>query len=255
MSGARLTVVPTVTVLAMIKLRLIGANKGHGLLKKKADALTMRFRQILKQILDCKTSMGETMKNSYFALTEVKYAAGDGVRHTVMDNVDRASVRVASAQDNVAGVKIPKFKPHVDTAQGSKMELTGLGRGGAQIAECRKSFLTSIELLIELASLQTSFITLDAAIKTTNRRVNALENVVIPKLENTISYIKGELDELEREEFFRLKKVQAKKKRDLEARDKEMALRLAGGGGSAQRSSSASKDILLTDADDPDVVF
>jgi V-type H+-transporting ATPase subunit D len=107
-----------------------------------------------------------------------------------MDNVDRASVRVASAQDNVAGVKIPKFKPHVDTAQGSKMELTGLGRGGAQIAECRKSFLTSIELLIELASLQTSFITLDAAIKTTNRRVNALENVVIPKLENTISYIK-----------------------------------------------------------------
>mmetsp|Transcript_3732 Transcript_3732/g.9452 ORF Transcript_3732/g.9452 Transcript_3732/m.9452 type:complete len:320 (+) Transcript_3732:150-1109(+) len=209
--GARLTVVPTVTVLAMIKGRLIGANKGHGLLKKKADALTMRFRQILKEILDCKTSMGETMKNSYFALTEVKYAAGDGVRHTVLDNVDRASVRVTSAQDNVAGVKIPKFKPHVDSSQGGKMELTGLGRGGAQIGECRKSFLTSLELLIELASLQTSFITLDAAIKTTNRRVNALENVVIPKLENTIQYIKGELDELEREEFFRLKKVQAKK--------------------------------------------
>ena len=53
-------------------------------------------------------------------------------------------------------------------------------------------------MLVELASLQTSFLTLDEAIKTTNRRVNALENVVKPKLENTISYIKGELDELER---------------------------------------------------------
>lgn len=76
MSGQRLTVVPTVTVLGQIKSRLVGANKGHGLLKKKADALTMRFRQLLKDILDCKTQMGETMKNSYFALTEVKYAAG-----------------------------------------------------------------------------------------------------------------------------------------------------------------------------------
>jgi hypothetical protein len=45
------------------------------------------------------------------------------------------------------------------------------------------------------------------AIQVTNRRVNALENVVKPCIENTISYIKGELDELEREEFFRLKKV------------------------------------------------
>ena len=67
---------------------------------------------------------------------------------------------------------------------------------------------------MELASLQTAFLTLEMAIKTTNRRVNALENVVTPRLENTVSYIKGELDELEREEFFRLKKVQAKKKKD-----------------------------------------
>ena len=47
-----------------------------------------------------------------------------------------------------------------------------------------------MELLIELASLQTAFLTLDEAIKTTNRRVNALDNVVVPRLENTISYIK-----------------------------------------------------------------
>lgn len=247
MSGARLTVVPTVTVLAQIKTRLVGANKGHALLKKKADALTMRFRQLLKEILDCKTKMGDTMKASYFALTEVKYAAGDGIRHTVKDNVDRATVRVGAKQDNVAGVKIPKFSQQVETGTQNKMELTGLGKGGAQVQECRKSFLTSLELLIQLASLQTSFITLDAAIKTTNRRVNALENVVIPKLENTVSYIKGELDELEREEFFRLKKVQGKKKRDLEARLKLQKANAA--------PASTGIDMLKTDNEDIDIIF
>ena len=54
-----------------------------------------------------------------------------------------------------------------------------------------QAFLKAVELLIELASLQTAFLTLDEAIKTTNRRVNALDNVVVPRLENTISYIKA----------------------------------------------------------------
>lgn len=45
-AGARYTVVPTVTVLAVMKTRLIAATKGHALLKKKADALNMRFRQV-----------------------------------------------------------------------------------------------------------------------------------------------------------------------------------------------------------------
>ena len=54
----------------------------------------------------------------------------------------------------------------------------------------RKSYLTSVALLVELASLQTAFLTLDEAIKTTNRRVNALDSVVKPMLENTIAYIK-----------------------------------------------------------------
>jgi len=51
--------------------------------------------------------------------------------------------------------------------------------------------------------LQTAFTILDEVIRATNRRVNAIEHVVIPKLENTIKYIISELDEMDREEFFR----------------------------------------------------
>jgi vacuolar-type H+-ATPase subunit D/Vma8 len=57
------------------------------------------------------------------------------------------------------------------------------------------------------AYVQTSFLALDEAIKVTNRRVNALDNVVIPRTNNTIKYIEAELDELEREDIFRIKKA------------------------------------------------
>ncbi len=235
----RLNVVPTVTVLAVVKNRLIGAQRGYKLLKKKADALSLRYRQILKKIVQTKLSMGENMKSASFAWTEAKYVGGDGIKHTVLDSVDgKAEIRVRAYADNVAGVKIPKFnacgsgsligasgegsgETGTTTATESKSELTGLGRGGKQIQKCKKAYKEALQTLVELASLQTAFLTLDQAIKTTNRRVNALENVVTPRLENTVSYIKGELDELEREEFFRLKKVQAKKKKDAKEREEK----------------------------------
>lgn len=253
MSQNRLTVVPTITVLAAIKARLVGATKGHALLKKKADALTIKFRQILKKIVETKTKMGATMKASSFALTEAKYAAGEHVKHTIFDNVEQAHVRVKSSTDNVAGVKLPKFEYTHDGAE-SKMDMTGLGKGGQQIQGCKNSYAQAIELLVELASLQTGFLALDTAIKTTNRRVNALENVVKPQLENTISYIKGELDELEREDFFRLKKVQAKKLRDMEAKEIAEALAKLAAGTTIEATSEPVTNMLEAPKDE-DLLF
>merc|ERR1711865_930967 len=76
-----------------------------------------------------------------------------------------------------------------------------------------------------LASLQTSFKTLDEEIKMTSRRVNALEYVLIPRIEETVKYIISELDEQSREEFFRVKKVVEKKKakKEKEAQDEREA--------------------------------
>lgn len=81
--------------------------------------------------------------------------------------------------------------------------LTGLGRGGQQVLRSKEVYAKAVETLVELASLQTAFMILDEVIRATNRRVNAIEHVVIPRLENTINYITSELDEMDREEFFR----------------------------------------------------
>ena len=123
--------------------------------------------------------------------------------------------------------------------------LTGLGRGGQQVLRSKEVYAKAVETLVELASLQTAFMILDEVIRATNRRVNAIEHVIIPRLDNTIKYIVSELDEMDREEFFRyvclscktraliilahnrLKKVQGKKKRDAEATEAKRRAELA----------------------------
>jgi V-type H+-transporting ATPase subunit D len=98
---------------------------------------------------------------------------------------------------------------------------------------------------------KTAFIILDEVIRMTNRRVNALEHVLIPRLENTIKYINSELDEMDREEFFRLKKVQANKKKNAEAAEAaEYAHHQA-----ADVVLDASHDVLRVAAPDTDVIF
>eukprot|EP00608_Synchroma_pusillum_P002977 CAMPEP_0198419770 /NCGR_PEP_ID=MMETSP1452-20131203/430_1 /TAXON_ID=1181717 /ORGANISM="Synchroma pusillum, Strain CCMP3072" /LENGTH=215 /DNA_ID=CAMNT_0044139907 /DNA_START=37 /DNA_END=681 /DNA_ORIENTATION=- len=199
---------PTRMQLQAFKLKLVGAKKGHDMLKKKADALKIRFRQIMRDIHDTKMTMGETAADAYFGLTAAEYAAGS-IRHRVLDSSHVAAVRVGTRTDNIAGVKVPKFTEY-DTNQ-EVQENLGLAGGGRQIQACREKWRTYLTQMIRLASLQTSFIAMDEALKVTNRRVNALESVTIPRIEATLSYINRELDELEREDFSRLKKVKSKK--------------------------------------------
>jgi V-type H+-transporting ATPase subunit D len=125
----------------------------------------------------------------------------------------------------------------------------------------------AVETLVELASLQvipspsvltqTAFVILDEVIKVTNRRVNALEHILIPRTENTIKYINSELDELDREEFYRLKKVQGKKKRDVavaEEEAKKKAADLEAQGQSASFGAEAGNEDVLSTQDE-DLIF
>lgn len=169
----------------------------------------MRFRMILSKIIETKTLMGEVMKEAAFSLAEAKFTTGD-FNQVVLQNVTKAQIKIRTKKDNVAGVTLPVFESYLDGTD--TYELAGLARGGQQLSKLKKNYHTAVKLLVELASLQTSFVTLDDVIKITNRRVNAIEHVIIPRIERTLAYIISELDELEREEFYRLKKIQDKKR-------------------------------------------
>jgi len=235
--------------LTACKNRLKGAKNGHKLLKKKSDALTVRIRQILKQIVENKNSMGSALKEANFSLAGVYYSAGDDIKYQVLQNVaPSASARVAMKVDNVAGVKIPVFEKLFE--QQKSTDLTGLAKGGQKLEQSRGTFTKALDALIVIASLQTAFVALDEAQKITNRRVNALEYVVVPRLEDDVKYITTELDELEREEFVRLKKVQSYKKKKIEEEALEEAKRAAAGGGKASEAPS-----LIATSKDPDDLF
>ncbi|KAK6586971.1 hypothetical protein PZA11_000261 [Diplocarpon coronariae] len=218
MSGAtnREAVFPTRQSLGLMKAKLKGAQTGHDLLKRKSEALTKRFREITKRIDEAKRKMGRVMQIAAFSLAEVTYAVGGDIGYQVQESAKSARFRVRTKQENVSGVFLPAFESYT-TEGNNDFGLTGLGKGGQQVQRCRETYARAVETLVELASLQTAFVILDEVIKVVNRRgishipfhilMYTSEHVIIPRTENTIKYIEAELGELDREEFFRLKKA------------------------------------------------
>jgi len=170
---------------------------------------------MLREIIDAKKGVAEGLNEASFGLAKASWAeGGTGLNAAILEKQNQPSVTCRLKSDNVAGVMLPTFKMEHDPLK-DNMHTVGVAQGGAVLRKAAESNRKTLEIIIKLASLQTSFVTLDEEIKMTGRRVNALEYVIIPRIEETVRYINQEIDEQAREEFFRVKKVVEKKRQKM----------------------------------------
>ena len=85
--------------------------------------------------------------------------------------------------------------------------MLGITGGGQTLQIARKQFFDLMKKIVEIAELQTAYLAVEECLKITNRRVNALEFIVVPKIEYVVKYIFTELEERSKEDKFKIKKI------------------------------------------------
>src|SRR3989338_9971210 len=107
---SRLSVLPSDMALQQMKHRLESTRKGFALLKKKSDALRIKFHSIASELKEEKEGMAKMFKLAYFSLSEARYhSQGNDLSFALLDR-SKKSVQVSLDCENIAGVKFPTFK-------------------------------------------------------------------------------------------------------------------------------------------------
>ncbi|MCX8197528.1 MAG: V-type ATP synthase subunit D [Candidatus Micrarchaeota archaeon] len=199
---------PTRMELLKAKSRVRLARKGHKLLKQKRDALIMEFFKILSKAQDLRQELNAKMKKAYTALAVAQAYHG-------MQEIEAAALAVKRAPGvkvevrNIMGVKIPSL----EVAQ-TKKKLLERGYSiigtSAKIDEVAEAFEEALDTIFKLSQTENAIRRLILEIEKTKRRVNALEYVLIPRLENQAKLISFRLEEMERDSFVMLKSIKRK---------------------------------------------
>lgn len=196
---------PTRMELLKLKDREKLAVKGHGLLKEKRNALIMEFFNILERVKGSREEVEKKLAEAFEDLTTAQIVMGDLAVNKAAVSV-KESVKVDVDSRSVMGVVVPILE--AETAQRSMVQRGyGFVDTSAKLDEAARKFEESITLILELAEIEKTIVLLAAEIEATKRRVNALEHIIVPRLENTVKYIEMRLEEMERENFVRLKMI------------------------------------------------
>lgn len=206
---------PTRSELLEIKKRIKLTKSGYKILKMKRDGLIIEFFKILEQAKQVRVKIVKDYDEA-MAKINVAQAVDGAIAVQSAAFALRLHPEVTLRSKNIMGIVVPEIETN---SIKSTVDQRGYGVIGTStyIDEATAAFENLVETLVQAAEIETTMKKLLDEIEKTKRRVNALEFKVIPELEEAKAFIELRLQEMERENTFRLKRIKDKAEAKVEA--------------------------------------
>ncbi len=198
----KLDIPPTRMQLLRLKRRNVIARRGHKLLKDKQDELIRKIMELVKQIQELRLTVEKELQSAY---NYFYFASSKQSPNTTEEALLGANkkIEIDYSSERVFNVRIPKFTKKIS---GTMLSYGFLSTSG-DLDLSLKKIDSLLEGLLRIAELEKALEILAIEIEKTRRRVNALEFILIPSIEETIKYINLKLSEIERGDLTRLMRV------------------------------------------------
>ena len=203
---ANITVNPTRMELTRLKGKLRTAQRGHKLLKDKRDELMKQFLDTVREVRALRTEVEEDLMTVHKSFTVASaLMSSEALEQALL--YPRQSVELGVTFKNIMSVNVPEYSFHTKNNDPSEIYPYGFAQTSGELDDALEQMAKVFEDMLELAQVEKTMQLLAEEIERTRRRVNALEYVMIPELEENIRYITMKLEENENSTKVRLLKV------------------------------------------------
>ncbi|WP_422447970.1 V-type ATP synthase subunit D [Thermoanaerobacterium sp. DL9XJH110] len=199
-----LRVNPTRMELTRLKKQLVTARRGHKLLKDKQDELIKKFIDMVKKNRQLREEVERELESAFKSFTMARsQMPREVVEESLM--VPAARVNINVSRTNIMSVNVPKIE--ISREEGNNIYSYGFAATSGELDSAITILSGILPKMLKLTEIEKACQLMADEIEKTRRRVNALEYVMIPALEETIKYITMKLDENERGNITRLMKI------------------------------------------------
>lgn len=205
---ARLNVNPTRMELSRLKKQLNTAVRGHKLLKDKQDELMRRFILLVKENNELRIQVEAEVTEALASFVLANATLNEAFIEELVA-IPAEQVALDIIEKNILSVTVPKMIFDYDASIQEAPLDYGYVNSNAELDHAFANISSVLPKLLELANVEKTCQLLSQEIEKTRRRVNALEYMTIPQLEETIYYIQMKLEENERGEITRLIKIKS----------------------------------------------
>ena len=200
------TITPTRMMLKQLKGRLKTARRGHKLMKDKRDELMRRFMDIVRLNKQLRERVESGLTASFASLQVASAIMSPEMLEQAL-LYPRQNVELGVTFKNIMSVNVPEYSFHTKNNDPSEIYPYGFAQTSGELDDALEQMAKVFEDMLELAQVEKTMQLLAEEIERTRRRVNALEYVMIPELEENIRYITMKLEENENATKVRLLKV------------------------------------------------